>query len=154
MSPISPEVDQRLEFGRWLQRAYEQRGFASQGAFAEAAGASSGQMSKWISGKNPPSAKSMRLMARALGVEPLEIYVRAGWLTEGEAHTKLPEREELDPRVSRYRRALALVDRFPNSQRAAAERVAYSIDGLVATIEAMAEPFGGLSKLLGLPGRT
>lgn len=133
-------------FAEWLQQRSAEAGFTNQGELADAVGVGQSAVSRWLRGDASkagalPAAESIRPLARAIGVNPKELYVRVGLLTEEEIGEPLPQREELDPRVVRLKQALKKIDQLPEPDQAIAAEMLRGIDGMIESLESMTQRF-------------
>lgn len=88
----------RSDFSEWLTEQIVARGW-TQSELARRAGVTPPTVSRVVSGENRPGHDFVQGVARALGLPPEEVAVRAGLLPDyGEV---LPELKALSPRLAR-----------------------------------------------------
>lgn len=151
MDPMDPTRETMTRFGEWLTARALNRGFTTNSELAERAGISGPQIGRWMKGRMLPQPENMRRLAEALGVPVLELYVRAGYITEAEVGAGLPEREPMDPRVLPLIRVLEKIDRLPPRDRGVIEGMLAAMNSFVAGLDQMQATF--TQRLLGTNGK-
>ncbi|OII61234.1 hypothetical protein BJP40_06830 [Streptomyces sp. CC53] len=124
-----------MDFAEWLDKRMKARGYTPRD-LAEASGIGDFNISRWRNGKSPAHPKFWHALAEALDVEPLEIAIRCGALTEEEANAKLPETPTIDPLVERFASAVQDIDQLPVEDRERMRTLAWnSLEFLVGSVE-------------------
>jgi transcriptional regulator with XRE-family HTH domain len=92
---------EKAEFLEWLDLKRTQAGIRSYLELAERAGISHTSISGWRTGRQKPSMSSLESIAKVIGAEPREVWVRAGLMDAGHAGlSDLPEPEIVDDEES------------------------------------------------------
>ncbi|WP_182349488.1 helix-turn-helix domain-containing protein [Tomitella gaofuii] len=83
------------EFGEWISRRLEERGWDSLKAAGEQFGVSHTTVRDWRDGVVPRPA-TMRTIADTLGCSIVDVFVAAGWVSESEASMRVTHRPMAD----------------------------------------------------------
>ncbi|QOR55814.1 MAG: hypothetical protein YHS30scaffold324_46 [Catenulispora phage 69_17] len=71
-------------FAAYLKAAMQAARIPNGAQLAEEAGLAQSLVSRWLNGKTMPSIDNLRAIAEPLGLEPRELWVRAGYMTRAE----------------------------------------------------------------------
>lgn len=81
MIPMTERVTQAEAFAAWLRETLAARN-VTQSDLARRMGVARAHVSRWAGGTVRPEPASCRDMAKALGIDPLDVMAAAGWVAE------------------------------------------------------------------------
>jgi transcriptional regulator with XRE-family HTH domain len=87
---VTPQHRSDPDLVAFLKAAMDAARIQTGAQLAEQAGVNPSLVNRWLNGKTMPSIENLRAIAEPLGLEPRELWVRAGYMTRAEVGLEGP----------------------------------------------------------------